>query len=175
MRSILLVAILVALPGCILEEVQDTDRPTDLVLRFTVVNEGGEGGGAMVGEHCAQASIRDGRVEVERAAYRELGPSRPFLLVLPELDGPWATTGTGGFVIDLPGAVTAKINDDDVTIGRFEWIGNATHGHAEVNGKPVTLPHTWTLRNTAERYRIDSGLEVGPEKVVTFDAGGPCA
>ena len=173
-RSTLPVLIVALLSGCIVEDVPETTRPTSLVLRYTLVDESGEGGLADVGEHCGQASVRDGRAEIEDDAYRTLGTARPFVIVLPQLEGGWSTLGTGGFVVKVPGDVDARIRDTDVVVAHIEWIGNATHGHAELDGDPVGLPHTWTERNTKDDWRIDAELSVGPSVVRTYDAGGPC-
>lgn len=174
-RVVWLVVGTVLLSGCVLDDIRETDRPTALVLRYTLIDESGDGGGADVGQHCSQASIRDGRAEIESSAYRALGNARPFLIVLPELDGDWATLGTGGFVVKLPGDVNANIHQKPVLVTRIEWIGNATHGHAEVDGDPVNLPHSWTKRSIREDWRIEAALAVGPSNIKTYDAGGPCA
>lgn len=175
MRTLFLVLVVALFSGCVLEEIPETSRPTSLVLRYTLIDEDDENGGADVGEHCGQASVRDGRAEIEQDAYAAVGTSRPFLIILPALEGNWATLGTGGFVVELPGDVDARINDKEVVVAHVEWIGNATHGHVEVHGDAVALPHTWTERNTRDDWRIEAELSIGPSVVKTYDAGGPCA
>ena len=46
-------------------------------------DESGEGGGADVGEHCGQASVRDGRAEIEDDAYR---PDNAVLVVVGDFE-----------------------------------------------------------------------------------------
>ncbi|HEX9816812.1 MAG TPA: hypothetical protein VGB18_07520, partial [Candidatus Thermoplasmatota archaeon] len=160
--------------GCVLEDIPETARPTTLVLRYTLIDEDDESGRADVGGHCGEATVGDGQARVERSSYAAMGTARPFIIVLPALEGNWASLGTGGFVVKVPGDVDARIKDDEVVVAHIEWLGNSTHGHAEVDGDAVPLPYSWTQRNTKEGWRIEAELSIGPSVVKTYDAGGPC-
>lgn len=160
MRPLLALLPLLALPllaGC---TAADVDGPV-LVLRYTLHRQG-DLQEANPGPHCGTARVADGRVVVERDAWREAGSGRDGLLVvLPRLGPGWATSGEEGYPLALPATVRPGVPGGDDPLAQI-----AKDGAVQVDGTAVALPHRWEARGPGWNATLE--LSEGPRRVELF-------
>jgi hypothetical protein len=125
-----------------------------LVLDATFV-----GGGQFHGHHCGRASVRDGTVRLESDDRAKLGEG-PSVVVLPKLEGAWATIGNGGFAQRLPADVEDQAAGAEEPLVRIEWLDEA---RVRIDGDVQGLPHEWSVER--DGYRVDLKLQRGPSVV----------
>lgn len=173
-RALLACAVVASLAGCV-GSLPDQGDATTLVLRYTLYDTSPteEARAASPGEHCGTARVDGDRAVVEGDALDRVGDGRPFLIVLPELEGDWATTGTEGFPMRLTANVDPGVQGDDEPVATVGWRTEGNQTFATVDGDPVELPYAWEKVHEPGQWRATLHLTVGPDRVDTF-RGGLC-
>ncbi len=168
-RALVAILAVVTLSGCV-GILPDQDGATTLVLRYTLHNTSptAEVRYAGPGEHCGTAHIEDGRAVVERDALDDVGTQRPFLVVLPALEGGWATTGTEGFPLALTAVVDPGVQGDEEPVATIGWRTEGDRTFATVDAEPVELPHEWDKIHEPGQWRAELRLSMGPDRIDTF-------
>lgn len=152
--------------GCLEPSVDDIE-PGSLLLDVLLrnVGEGTREGG--LGPHCATARVEEDRVVVEQESTRvERGGPVLWLRVRHDWESGWMAVSADGHAMPLrhgPAFVSPVVDGNLSHVAVIAWDGEAA---PEVDGRPVSLPHSWTYRSPDGRWEADLRLEEGPRKVV---------
>lgn len=163
-----------AFSGCSGSEADEsTLEASTLLLRFTLVKLSDSSQGASPGGHCGTAFLRDGAVHVAAKRAADVESPYPLLIVLPTLEGTWATTGSSPYWSKLPRTVSTGISGEPQKVGAIAWDPELGARPTSVDGRNVELPYMWTVQDDQGEWRMEAALEAGPSRVTLYEPQ-PC-
>jgi hypothetical protein len=157
-------ACMALLAGCLEESIEPAE-PGSLLLTGLLrnVGEGAREGG--LGPHCATARVEDDRIVVEQEPQdQERGEPVLWIDFEHDWESDWTAVSTDGFVQSLVAVtfVSPVVDGNLTTVASITWHGL---GPVVVDGREVTLPHSWTYHSPDGKWEADLHLEEGPRRV----------